>query len=203
MSGENEAFFGCTDSVWWKHQELRRDAGAADGKSVEEWLSHIKKLRGQDERTFVVLLLFSGERRVGDIQEHLEREAAFHGLKIEVMSVDLANDVRWDLANPDTFNLLMEAAEWLIDATGGGPPCSTTSRARFNSKCPGPRPVRFRHQFWGRKDLSKLGFLRVAEANVLYLNSMALMERIASRRGVRTLIPPFGTQQRWLNWNGG
>lgn len=184
VPGEDEAFFGCTDSVWWRRQELRRDEGTADGKSVEEWLSHIKNLRGQDERTFVVLLLFSGERRAGDIQEHLEREAAFHGIKIEVMSVDLANDVRWDLSNPDTFNLLMEAAEWLIDATGGGPPCSTTSRARFNSKCPGPRPVRFRHQFWGRTDLNKWEFLRVAEANVLYLNSMALMERVASRKGV-------------------
>ena len=184
LTGETELFYGCPDDVWWKRQELRKSSEEEGGKSVQEWLNHIKSLRGREERCFVVLLLFSGERRQGDVQDFLEQMASFHGLQIDVMSADLALDARWDLSRPSTFSSLMEAAEYLVDAIGGGPPCATTSRARFNRNCEGPRPVRFRQQFWGRDELTRWERSRVAEANVLYLNSMALMERTSSRGGL-------------------
>ena len=76
-----------------------------------------------EERTFVVLLLFAGERRTGDIHECIEKQALFHGLSVFVTSADLATDSRWDLTDPTTFSQLLELAEAHIDATGGGPPC--------------------------------------------------------------------------------
>ena len=112
----DELFFGCSDEQWWKRQELRRVGSECTGKSVQVWLQHIQDLKSKDVRTFVVLLLFSGERRRHDIQEELEKKAIFHGLRVDVMSVDLAMDPRWDLACPETFNSLMEAGEHFIDA---------------------------------------------------------------------------------------
>ena len=181
---EDELFNGCSDEQWWKRQELRRVSSECTGKSVQEWLKHIQDLKGEDVRTFVVLLLFSGERRRCDIQEELEKKASFHGLRVDIMSVDLALDPRWDLACPETFNSLMEAGEHFIDAAGGGPPCATVSRARFNRRHNGPRPVRFRDQFWGRHDLTKHEYARVVESNTLYVNSLGLMERVSSRQGL-------------------
>ena len=58
------------------------------------------------------------------------------------------------------------------------------SRARFNRKHLGPRPVRFRDQFWGRNDLTKHEYVRVVESNTLYVNSLGLMERVSSRQGL-------------------
>ena len=43
-----------------------------------------------------------------------------------IISVDLANDVNWDLAKPTSFSVLDEGIrEGLLDALFGGPPCST------------------------------------------------------------------------------
>lgn len=178
---EDDVFYGCDDQTWWKRQLKRRDDRTEAGFSVDEWCSKVRSLRMEEVRTFVVLLLFAGERRPGDIHECIEKQALFHGLSVFVTSADLATDSRWDLTDPTTFSQLLEMAEAHIDATGGGPPCSTVSRARFNRRVAGPRPVRFRKCFWGRSGLSNWERSRVTEANQLYINKMALDEKVSSR----------------------
>lgn len=162
---EDDVFYACDDQTWWKRQLKRRDDRTEAGFSVDEWCSNVRSLRMEEVRTFVVLLLFAGERRPGDIHECIEKQALFHGLSVFVTSADLATDSRWDLTDPTTFSQLLEMAEAHIDATGGGPPCSTVSRARFNRRVAGPRPVRFRKCFWGRSGFSNWERSRVTEAN--------------------------------------
>lgn len=106
------------------------------------------------------------------------------GLRLLMLSVDLAEDPNWDFANPSTFNSLMSLAEeGLVDVFLGGPPCSTVARSRFVYIPGGPRPLRFRWALWGRPDLTKPERERVEEANLLWLNFMAMAESVASRGG--------------------
>lgn len=58
LDTEEEIFYGCSDEVWWKRQELRRSSEVGSGRSVQDWLDRVATLRNEDERTFVVLLLF-------------------------------------------------------------------------------------------------------------------------------------------------
>ena len=116
---EGDVFYGCDDQTWWKRQLRRREDRNDVGFSVEEWCNKVRSLRMDEERTFVVLLLFAGERRTGDIHECIEKQALFHGLSVFVTSADLATDSRWDLTDPTTFSQLLELAEAHIDATGG------------------------------------------------------------------------------------
>ena len=88
--------------------------------------------------------------------------------------------------------------EGLIDATLGGPPCSTVARSRHVYMRGGPRPVRFRHCVWDRPHLSWHEKRRVDESNTLWLNYMATCEGVSSRGGVHLWehpadpgIPPY------------
>ena len=82
-----------------------------------------------------ILHLFSGQRRPGDFQDHLESTFSqrMSVLPIVVLSVDIVLDgKRGDLSNPDTVNLwtdliLLKRVAFVL----GGPPCETWSVARF------------------------------------------------------------------------
>ena len=76
-------------------------------------------LRIDEERTFVVLLLFAGERQTGDIHECIEKQALFHGLSVFVTSADLATDSRWDLTDPTTFSQLLDWLRVTLMLLGG------------------------------------------------------------------------------------
>ena len=83
------------------------------------------------------------------------------------------------------------ATEGLLDGVGGGPPCSSVSRARHIRRRPGPRPVRGRHEgFWGLPDLTPAEHARVAEANTLWLNFWALCEAVTGRGGLYWMEHP-------------
>ena len=93
-------------------------------------------------------------------------------------STDIVKDWRWDLAIKLTFHKLYSViCEGCVHLTIGGPPCSTTSIARFNQLLKGPRPLRTRGKFfWGLPGLRHWEQARVTEANILWIHSMALME---------------------------
>ena len=64
----------------------------------------------------VVIHLFSGHRRKGDVLDHLERMANSVGLPILLLSADLAIDQEWDLADDRTFSKLYELCrDGLVD----------------------------------------------------------------------------------------
>ncbi len=101
---------------------------------------------------FVVMHLFAGCRREGDLEDWLARLAEEAGLKLLILSIDLADDPVWDLSEPETFMRLRElVAESLIAAVFGGPPGAMWSRLRFRAR--GLRPLRFRGALWGRADV--------------------------------------------------
>lgn len=128
---------------------------------------------------------FAGDRRAGDIHQWVEELATEQGLRVEIISVDLAHDAAWDLTNAVTFHKLMQLIEeGLIDIVGGGPPCSTVARSR-HVKLPGggPRPLRFRWCVWRRSDLRPHEKRRLDEANTLWINYLAYCEAVSMRGG--------------------
>ena len=57
------------------------------------------------------------------MQAVVERLASWQDIRVLFLSADVADDPRWDLANPSTFSALMELCEggW-VDIVLGGPP---------------------------------------------------------------------------------
>ena len=149
----------------------------------------------------MIMLLFSGERREGDLAHWLYALAWEAGFQILVLTADLREDEGWDLACPKTFARLYQlCAEGLVDIIFGGPPCSTVSRARHNFIQGGPRPLRFRDCPWGRPDLTAAESALVATANTLWINFLALSEAVVKAGGAYGLehpadpgVPPFAS----------
>ena len=99
---------------------------------------------------FFVLNLFSGRRRSGDIQSHIEWCHVSSDFSIHVLSIDIAID-------PLKCNLMDASVldEWVEHVrsrravcSGGGPPCETWSAARW-APGKGPPPLRSDEFFWG------------------------------------------------------
>ena len=134
----------------------------------------------------MTLCLFSGQRREGDIASQVAALAKAAGLLVLVVSIDLdGGAAAWDLLDPEVQSTIMEMAEGgFVDVAVGGPPCATTSRARYNRRHPGPPPLRRRGRFfWGLPHLAPSGQQRVAEANRLWLFTLMVFETVSSRGG--------------------
>ncbi|CAL1127775.1 unnamed protein product, partial [Cladocopium goreaui] len=121
------------DQEWEKRQKQRKQLCqvSSSGFTVQEWCQAVRESQHGEQRMFVVMHFFAGDRRPGDVQEHLTRMCALHGLKLLMISIDLASDANWDYTNPETFNSVVL----------GGPPRSTVSRARHVKKRGGPRTL--------------------------------------------------------------
>ena len=173
------------DDAWVERQQQRRfGIKGMSVYTVDEWCDIVRRSKQFDCRTFVVIHMFAGERRSGDIQEHLENMMEHADLKLLMLSVDLAVDPNWDFRIPATFHKLLQLAEeGLIDLWLGRPPCSTVARAR-HVRLPGSsRPLRFRWALWGRPDLRCHERERLEEANELWLNFWAIADAVCGRGG--------------------
>lgn len=102
----------------------------------------------------IILHLFSGRRRRGDLQCYLAQfhDTDHHG-PIVTVSVDIVCDLVWgDVTRPDTRAFWIEAIKkgWVCAATAG-PPCETwtVARHRHDIEACGPRPVRSHDDLWG------------------------------------------------------
>ena len=103
-----------SDLAWQEKQRLRREhvvatvplaaptAFPASGSflSVEHWLQVVRDLRHSATRVFVVLHVFGGERREGDVEYLALRMAQESHLRLFFTTVDLATDPDWDIAAP-------------------------------------------------------------------------------------------------------
>ena len=90
--------------------------------------------------------LFSGARRAGDFQQHVERLGAV------AVSIDIIYDITWgDLLKPETFLLFDRALrQGVLRGFLAGPPCETWTRARaVLSEVYHVRPVRSRARPYG------------------------------------------------------
>ena len=176
----------CLDEDWVVRQHERRLAQVGQsGFTVDGWCERVRALKRETTRTMVVMHFFAGDRRSGDIHEWLDKMVQQEGLRVEIISVDLATDPLWDLTCPNTFHkLMMLIEEGLVDIVIGGPPCSTVARSRHRAlPGGGPRPLRFRWCIWGRSDLRPHERARLEEANTLWINYLTICEGVGVRGG--------------------
>eukprot|EP00438_Fugacium_kawagutii_P004158 Skav232893 [mRNA] locus=scaffold4134:99876:101456:- [translate_table: standard] len=125
-------------------------------------------------RERIVLHLFSGRRRAGDLQQYLERLHADLPLSfLTVVSVDIICNEEWgDISKPHVRLFWLQALRqgWVV-ALLAGPPCETWSRARSqhleSHEGRGPRPVRDALALWGFSALRVRECLQVALGNTL------------------------------------
>ena len=186
-----------SDSAWVDRQTHRRKSPIqAAAYTVESWCEAVRAVRHGSQRTMVGTHFFAGERRPQDVREVVESSCQSHGISVLMLSSDLIHDACWDLTIPATFHsIMMLCTEGLIDVVIGGPPCSTVSRVRFRELVGGPRPVRFRSCPWGRPDLYPGELLRVKEANILWLNFLAICEAVSLRGGGHLVEHPLDPNQ--------
>ncbi len=174
-----------SDEAWVHRQQVRRlQMSGRSGWTVDQWCESVRRSKQLSTRVFVVIHMFAGERRAGDIQDYLQQMMEAEGLELLMLSVDLAEDPAWDFTCQATVHRILGLAdEGLIDAWIGGPPCSTVARSRFVKIPHGPRPLRFRWALWGRPDLRPHERVRVEEANALWLNFLVVAETVVSKGG--------------------
>lgn len=181
------------DEDWVTRQCGRRSDNAFEDSqyTVDQWCQAVRETKREDTRVLVVVHMFAGERRKGDIQECLEQLMGESSHQLLMLSVDLAMDARWDFTNPSTYHSMMQLArEGLIDIWLGGPPCSTVARSRHVYIRNGPRPLRFRWCLWGRSDLRWAEQQRVDEANRLWINFWSMADEVCSHGGAYLMEHP-------------
>ena len=123
------------DEAWVHRQQVRRlQKCGQSGWTVDQWCETVRRSKQLGARVFVVIHMFAGERRAGDIQDFLQQMIEVEGLEL-----------LWDFTCQATVHRIVGLAEQgLIDAWIGGPPCSAVARSRFVKIRHGPRPLRFR-----------------------------------------------------------
>ena len=146
-------------------------------------------------RTFRVLHLFSGYRRKEDVEWWLRCTAEAATLNIEVRSIDLAVDPAADLTDEAFVDRLIQLCEaGHFHSVVAGPPCTTWSRARFNTSHPGPRPLKTRAEPWGRTDITftKAEVKKLTLGSTLLMATLKIMETVANMGGFALLEHPQG-----------
>ena len=105
---------------------------------------------------WLILHLFSGQRRLHDLQDCIEQLTRRSGFPVICMSVDITLDVdKCDLTAAAAVGFWRRAIlAGRVLAVVAGPPCATWSAARFLELLEGgPRPVRSCDQPWGIDNL--------------------------------------------------
>ena len=120
--------------------------------AVTEWMtcSGITRPFGYHR---ILLHLFSGRRRMGDVQYFLENMEVPESYVLHIVSMDVVVDGIWgDAMATGTRNYWLKAAkDGYIAAFLAGPPCETWSKARGREvgSRRGPRIVRDESHLWG------------------------------------------------------
>ena len=149
----------------------------------------------RSRRSFRVLHLFPGFRRKEDVEWwiRIRTLAEGMGLIVDVFSVDVAVDGSMDVTQEKIrLGLLEDVRQGFYHASIKGPPCTTWSRARFNQKKGGLRPLCTRSEPWGRPDsLMTEGEPKKVNLGTQLLNvSLDMFEEIAKVDGVFILEHP-------------
>ena len=129
--------------------------------------------------TRVSLHLYSGRRRMGDLQHYLDLRSDL-AYDLHVVSLDVQ-------VNPRTGDMTdtRKVDHWVTTVQRGiavgmhaGPPCSTWSQARWNRNFPGPGPARSEEAPWGLPELLPHEDASVQLGNLLLLASLRLAEAL-------------------------
>ena len=139
-----------------------------------------------------VLHLFRGQRRAGDLQDHLDTMLSGYAGLVWVLSIDIVNDKVMD-------NLMREdvVARWTsliiaraVLALFAGPPCETFSVIRgleLEDGTKGPPPLRKLEQLCGLIDVIRKQSDQLITGNTLYCTAI-ILSAAAARHGCAALL---------------
>ena len=140
---------------------------------VDRWLADQVKasfvMRPLPYKPVMIAHLFSGHRRLGDLQEFLER-IVIEPHEVKVLSVDIVfSEELGNLAKPAVYSKFRDAFQCgLLVAAGCGPPCESWSRARLHgAQDGGPMTLRSAAHLQGLPALQLKEFGQVAIGNDL------------------------------------
>lgn len=127
-------------------QERRQQATAELWERDDVVSQHRKQLQKESQRNFcspdhvhrsmpttpVFLYMFSGRRREGDWQSHLENYMATYAVTGHVLMIDLALSSEHDVTSPALFRAFFGSIQQTrIAGILLAPPCETWSQARY------------------------------------------------------------------------
>ena len=136
------------------------------------------------------MYLFAGARRHSDVAACLRQAEASGKIKLILKEFDIERSPDHDLTNVALWTEILETLDegsWFIIVS---PPCNTFSRARFQRRHPGPRPVRTKAWPRGFPWLSNANKQKVAEANFFVDKCIEACERAANSNGFFILEHP-------------
>eukprot|EP00438_Fugacium_kawagutii_P006388 Skav214721 [mRNA] locus=scaffold2250:240981:245369:- [translate_table: standard] len=140
-----------------------------------------------------ILHLFSGRRRIHDLQTYVELFSQQVSTRVFVLSLDVAVDAQLgDLSTDRAFDFWTDKARrGFILSFVAGPPCETYTRSRFNPG--GPPPLRSKRHRWGLPGLSKRHHSQVESGNFLwrFSTSMLSCQLAAGKGGIFEHPAPF------------
>lgn len=115
---------------------------------------------------YIVLSLFSGHRREGDIQAHTEGLAGGQPFQIHVVALDVIYGEHGDLLSPKVIGQWEDHIKvGTIHAFCAGPPCESWSIARLREG--GPPPIRNAVIPWRKEGVSRKHLVQLLFANRL------------------------------------
>jgi hypothetical protein len=159
--------------------------------SIDEWLHNIRKLKGESERVFVLMLFFWGRDNSQLLTTTLEQAALSHGFRLVILSVDLEIDSRWDVSIPRVFDTLMKAVGTTVDVVVGWPPSASVFPVSGDATSEHEAHVlRSPDRLWGSRTLSAAEKLFVCEQNQVFLNFIALCSRTGNGGGGYAFLTP-------------
>lgn len=139
--------------------------------------------------TAFIIHMFSGRRRQGDVQEHIEQEFGALNIDVRVVSLDIIFSSKCDLTqrtNLDYWSTKIQDKQ--IFGIIGGPPCETWSTARHLEH--GPEPLRSAEQPWGLNNLTTKQFAQVDIGNKLLHVFVILLLHMIIAKGHACLEHP-------------
>ena len=152
-------------------------------------------------RERVLLHLYSGRRRQGDLQYYLDAITSQQdAYLLHVVSVDYIISKDWgDISKEATRTYWLHGAAqgWVIAAISG-PPCNTWSKARshqIQGHKRGPRPVRDATHLWGLLALSVRELRAVLDGNLFLGFSIQMLIVLYLNNGYGVLEHPSEPQE--------
>ena len=198
-----------------KEKVLADSYGHFDLYDMETWMLKLANspngpwlemplLEKQVFRERIVLHVFSGRRRRGDLQDYMEQIAACHPeTYLHVVSLDVVVDATYgDVCNVETRRFWLDGIRTgQVTALLAGPPCNTWSAARGKelpadqtlrraAAWKGPRIVRPPDEAWGASSLSLRELADVCTGNDLLSFSLIAFVLLYIQTGFAILEHP-------------
>ena len=186
-----------------------------------DWIWQMKQMRWEDlpregalprwstpntKPCYLILHLFSGRRRPGDIHEALHRGALRRGIEVKVISCDTAvSQFYGDLTlGSEPWEAIMALLQQRrVSAVVCGPPCETYTEARYHvpddapPHVAWPRPLRSCERFFGLCGLSFKELRQCRQGTAFVLQCLLIAAWMAVSSGLFIMEHPWKPTLTW------